>query len=219
MRFAVLCDFDGTIVNVDTCVQILEKYAEEGWRIFDEQYEKGEITLEECLQKEFSTVTFSKALVLNELQKVASVRPNFSQLVQLCKENGFPFMIVSAGLDFVIKHFLKLEGWYNSIPIHAPKAIFTAHGIKLTFPRQFHNTSINFKDDMVTQYKDRGWKVAYIGDGVADYVAAKKADIPFAIKGSKLAELLKKNKIPYNEISDFQQVLESITQMLKNNKF
>ena len=26
MRLAVLCDFDGTLVNIDTCVEILEKF-------------------------------------------------------------------------------------------------------------------------------------------------------------------------------------------------
>jgi 2,3-diketo-5-methylthio-1-phosphopentane phosphatase len=219
LRFAVLCDFDGTIVDVDTCVQILEKYCKEDWKLFDEQYEKGEITLEECLQKQFSTVILSRTLALNELQEAVSVRPNFSQLAQFCRENGFPFIVVSAGLDFVIKHFLKLEGWYNLIPIHAPKARLTTNGIKLAFPQQLHNTSINFKDDIVTQHKELGQKVVYIGDGVADYAAAKKSDIPFAIRSSKLAELLKKNKIPHNEIDDFQQILESITQMLDDKRF
>ena len=53
-------------------------------------------------------------------------------------------------------------------------------------------------------------EVAYIGDGLADYHAARNADFSFAIKGSKLAELLKRDGIPHKEISDFQEVVEII---------
>lgn len=36
MSAVVLCDFDGTITNVDTGELVLHKFAEGDWRIFDE---------------------------------------------------------------------------------------------------------------------------------------------------------------------------------------
>lgn len=210
MTFAVLCDFDGTIVDIDTCVYILEKFAKEDWRIYDEQFEKGEMTLEECLQNQFSTVVVPETRILDEIQIVTKIRIDFAELVKYCKASKLPLVIVSAGLDFVIKHFLELEGWNDFIKVHAPKAICTVNGIKLTFPRLFHNTSISFKDDLVTNYKEQGKKVIYVGDGIADYDATRKSDFPFAVKDSKLARALKKNKIPHTEINDFQKVVETI---------
>lgn len=85
MTFAVLCDFDGTIVDIDTCVYILEKFAGEDWRIYDKQFEKGEMTLEECLQNQFSTVVVPETRILDEIQLVTNVRIDFAELVEYCK--------------------------------------------------------------------------------------------------------------------------------------
>lgn len=210
MTFVVLCDFDGTIVDIDTCVYILEKFAGEDWRIYDEQFEKGEMTLEECLQNQFSTVVVPETRILDEIQLVKNVRIDFAELVEYCEASELRLVIVSAGLDFVIKQFLELEGWNGFIKVYAPKAKCTVDGIKLTFPRLFHNTSVNFKDDLVTHYKEQNKKVVYVGDGIADYDAARKADFPFAIKGSKLARVLKKNRIPHIEMNEFKKVVETI---------
>ena len=43
MSFVVLCDFDGTAVTIDTSVFILQRFAAAEWRVFDEQFEKGEL--------------------------------------------------------------------------------------------------------------------------------------------------------------------------------
>jgi 2-hydroxy-3-keto-5-methylthiopentenyl-1-phosphate phosphatase len=55
----------------------------------------------------------------------------------------------------------------------------------------------------------------YIGDGIGDYHAAGDSDFAFAIKGSKLAELLKKSKTPHEEITDFLQVVEAIKRLTR----
>lgn len=204
----MLCDFDGTIVDIDTCVYLLNQFAEEDWRRYDKQLEREEITLEECLLKQFSTVRASKEQMLDAVQRVTSTRPHFATLVKHCRNHRVPLIVVSAGLDFVIRYFLKREKWDTYIKTHAPKSECTTKGIRLTFPKLLNNTSINFKDDMVTVYKKHGKEVIYIGDGLADYHAAKNADHAFAIKGSKLAELLMRNDIQHKEIDGFQEVVD-----------
>lgn len=207
----VLCDFDGTAVNADTCVVILDKFANEDWRIYDDQLEKGEITLKECLNKQFSTVKVSKARILKELETKAVFRLNFEELVEYCAAHKVPLIFISAGLDFVINHFLKLKGWKGLVKVYAPKAKLTKQGIKFVFPKLSSKTSENFKDDFVKRCKKEGWTVVYIGDGLADYLAAKNADFRFAIKDSKLAELLKKDRVAFTEISDFGEVVAGIS--------
>lgn len=105
MSLVVLCDFDGTAVDIDTCVFILSKFAEAEWKIFDTQFEKGEITLEECLRKQFSLVKAPKAIILEETERVMSARLNFEKLIEYCREHKISLILVSAGLDFVIKDF------------------------------------------------------------------------------------------------------------------
>lgn len=214
MSFVILSDFDGTVVDIDTCVFILNKFAKAEWRKFDDQYEKGEITLEECLQKQFSTVRATETKILEEIEQVTSFRQNFKKLLEYCRAYKFPLILVSAGLDFVIRHLLKLKNWNSLVKVYAPKAECTVNGIKVSFPQLFYNTSVSFKDDLVRFYRKQDKKVVYIGDGLADYHAARNADFSFAIKGSKLAELLKRDKISYKEICDFQEVIETITATL-----
>ncbi len=210
LNLIVMCDFDGTILSIDTCEFILDRFATEDWRIFDRQLEKGEITLEECLRRQFATVRAPKTIILSEIDKVASIRPDFSRLVEYCRRHRLHLILASAGIDFVIRHILSQKGWLGLVRIDAPKAEVIANEMKFDFPALFDKSSVNFKDDRVRHYRKQGMKVIYIGDGIADYEAAKIADFAFAIKSSKLAELLSRNSIPHREISDFREVIEVI---------
>jgi 2,3-diketo-5-methylthio-1-phosphopentane phosphatase len=210
----VLSDFDGTITIVDTAEFVLARFAKGDWQTFDKQYQRGQITLEECLRKQFSFVTASQEEILNELDKVVTFRPNFEKLARYCKKNSIPFMIVSAGLDFVIDYFLKLNDWKGLVETCTAKTQFGANGINFIFPELFDATSANFKQDLVRHYKAQGKKVIYIGDGSADYAAAIEADYPFAIKGSRLAKLCGKRRMRCATITDFMKVVETICEIM-----
>jgi 2-hydroxy-3-keto-5-methylthiopentenyl-1-phosphate phosphatase len=214
MDLVVLCDFDGTITTIDTAEFILARFAQGNWRLFERQFENGEITLEECLNKEFSLMRVSEEQILEELKNVVTFRPSFKKLAEYCKENRIPLIIVSAGLDFVINHFLKLNSCLNLVEVHAAKTAFSADGIRFTFPTLFDRTSDNFKHDMVRHHKSQGRKIVYVGDGSADYAAAKDADYSFAIEGSRLAKLCISRGIPCRNIIDFQDVIEAIRETL-----
>jgi 2,3-diketo-5-methylthio-1-phosphopentane phosphatase len=212
-KVVVLCDFDGTISDVDTAEFVLCTFAQEDWRATEALFEKGKITLEECLRRQFSLVRASREQMLNALEDVATLRLGFDEFARYCKDRGIPLVIVSAGLDFVIKHFLEVKKLKNLATIYAPKSRISADGIKFNFPRRHHRTSVDFKHDLVRRYKSQGFRVVFIGDGHADFAAAKEANLAFAIKGSKLEELCEKEKIPFMSISSFREVLESIRKM------
>ncbi len=214
MTLVVMSDFDGTIVEIDTCVYILNRFAETDWKALDERFERSEITLEECLQSQFSTIKASKAQILHEIEKVTRTRNNFASLIEYCRSKQFQLVLVSAGLDFIINHFLASNGWKHLMIVHAPKAEFSANGIRFTFPRLIDETSANFKEDVVKSYSRKHVNVAYIGDGVSDYPAARRANIPFAIRNSKLAEVLNRNRISHHEIEDFREVIDCIERVL-----
>jgi len=210
MDLVLLCDFDGTVVNIDTAEYLLEKFVEGDWKIFNLHYKREEISLEECMQKQFSMFNVPRCLMLRELEKVVSFRSNFNNLVEFCRIQDFPFIIVSASLDFIIKHFLEQKGLGDSIVVYAAKTIIKNDGNKLTLPKLFDKTSIDFKEDLVKYYKQQGSRVIYIGDGRSDYNAVRNANFSFVIKDSKLADLCKRTGIPHQEINDFQEVIDSI---------
>ena len=178
--------------------------------MLDRQYERGQITLEECLRKQFSMVVATQEEILDELDKAVTFRPNFERLVRYCKRKSIPFVIVSAGLDFVISHFLRQEDWEGLVETCAAKTQFGAGGIEFVFPRLFDKGSVNFKQDLVKHYRAMGKKVIYIGDGSADYAPAMSADYPFAIKGSRLAKLCENQRRNCAFMTDFTDVVETI---------
>jgi 2,3-diketo-5-methylthio-1-phosphopentane phosphatase len=209
-KVVVLCDFDGTTTDVDTAEFVLRTFARGDWRTTEVLFEKGEITLEECLRKQFSLVRASREQILNALEGVATLRPGFEEFARYCKDRGISLVIVSAGLDFVIKHFLEVKNLKNLVTVYVPKSRISADGIEFKFPRRYYGASVDFKHDLVRHYKSQGLRVIFIGDGNADFAAAKEANLAFAIKGSRLEKLCEKEKIPFISISSFREALESI---------
>jgi len=209
----IMCDFDETIVNVDTAEFALERFADPSWRWIEEQFESGKITFEESIRNEFAMIKANEHQILEVLDKVVVFRPNFDKLVESCKKKRLPLTIVSAGLEFCIRHFLGRQDWLEFMEIYAQKATYTPNGYALTFPKSLGTGAINFKDDLVRYHKKQGDRVFYIGDGIGDFPAAREADFAFAIKGSKLAEACRTGKVTHREISDFQEVVDAIDEL------
>jgi 2-hydroxy-3-keto-5-methylthiopentenyl-1-phosphate phosphatase len=213
MDFAVLSDFDGTITEIDTAVIVFNKFINGNWRIFNEQLDRGEITLEQCMREQFSMIKAPKSVILNEKELNISFRPGFEELVYFCKDNQVPFEIVSAGLDFVINHLLEGRGLDGKTKVSAVRTRFTGDGIEMDSLELHDRHSIDFKDDLVNYYKYKGYFVLFIGDGMSDKGAVRSADYVFVIKGSRLAEFCKKEGINHQEMSDFQEVIARIKEM------
>jgi HAD superfamily phosphoserine phosphatase-like hydrolase len=209
LKLAVLSDFDGTVTLNDTFRNVAERFAQGDWMAVDDQYVKGQITLEECLRRQGAMVKASKSQILDELDEVTRFRAGFDNLIDYCKTNHYPLVLVSAGLDFVIKHFLRRQKW-RKMELYAAAAKCTPTGIKFDFPKLKDNRSISLKDDTVRYYKTKADTVAYIGDGRWDLHALRNADLRFAIRNSKLAELCKEQDIQATIVSDFKEMVVSL---------
>ena len=219
MKLAVLSDFDGTVTLNDTFRNVAERFAKGDWMAVDDQYVKGQITLEECLRRQGAMVKASKSQILDELDEVTRFRAGFDNLIDYCKTNHYPLVLVSAGLDFVVKHFLRLQKW-RKMELYAASAKCTPTGIKFDFPKLKDNRSISLKDDTVRYYKTKADTVAYIGDGRWDLHAVRNADLRFAIKNSKLSELCKEQEIQATIVSDFKEMVVSLqSEALKRDRW
>lgn len=210
VRPVVLCDFDGTIVNMDTAEYALRKFAKGNWERYDNQFDEGKITLKQCLEREFALVRASRSEISSEVFKVATLRPNFSRLVDYCNDRHIPLVVVSAGLDFVVKGIINGNGLQDKLKIRVPKTRFTSSGIRFQFPRLKFSSSLSFKDDTVAYYHQLGRLVAYIGDGSPDFAAVKAADLAFTIRNSRLSGLCEKWKVPHIDVRDFAEVVRAL---------
>lgn len=205
-KLVLLSDFDGTVVDIDTGAYVLDEFANRSWRDVEEQFTRGEITFEESLKREFEMINSPMDEILKSVEKAATVRDHFDDVVKCCREKDIEFKLVSGGLDFCIKHILEKN--HLDVDVIAPKTTFTADGLKLEFPKLSDVTCFSFKDDTVRRYQRLGFNVAYVGDGYADYYAIKEADLRFAMNDSVSARLCQTNKISFTEIVDFEPVLK-----------
>jgi 2-hydroxy-3-keto-5-methylthiopentenyl-1-phosphate phosphatase len=210
MSMVVFSDFDGTIINIDTGEYLLSRFAHGDWRTYDDRLERGQTSLEECLTKQFAMVKETEDTLLRAVDSVVSFRPGFEDLVDYCRKEGFPFVVVSGGLDFVITRVLRAKNLLDKVMIVAPKANVTKRGITFQFPKLSQVGSQNFKDELVRSYVIRGIESAYIGDGVSDFAAIAQADVRFAISGSRLSKFCKREGIAFKEVSDFNDVLRNL---------
>ena len=184
----------------------MAQFANGDWRRYDEFYERGEISLEECLRLQYGMIRESKQELLDAIDNVASFRAGFDELLSFAKKKGNSVTIVSAGLDFAIRHLLRRKGVQKQIVVLAPKSKPTPQGITLDFSGLPQGDSSNFKSNVVQSVKASERSVAYIGDGSSDFEAIKEADVRFVIKGSRLDEQCRKDHIVCREITDLEEV-------------
>ena len=215
MKATVFVDFDGTIVNTDTAQIALDLFGDPDWISIDEALERGEVSFEDSLRREFAMLRARPETIIQEVSRRTVLRPNFDRLVEYCKASHLPLKVVSGGLDFCIRHFLDRDDWLKFIEIYAPTSKFTGSGYALTFPRVLASSSTNFKDDLIRREKKNGTRVLFVGNGFGDLSAAKESDFAFAIKGSRLAELCLEHGVPHKEIDDFGQVVGALKQRFR----
>jgi HAD superfamily phosphoserine phosphatase-like hydrolase len=205
--WAVLSDFDGTILKNDLPRLALTRFGRAGWDRLDDEFAADELSLEEIIRKYYSMIAARSLEEITEyIDGFCEFRPGFDLLLRRCRDANIDFTIVSVGLDFCIEHAFATAGL--ALPrLVCPKSSFVpGRGFTLVFPQHRFSTSRDFKEDWVDYYKSRGCSVVYMGDGMGDFHAASKADEVFAIKGSQLDEMCTERKILHRSITTFAPV-------------
>jgi len=207
----IVSDFDGTIVDTDLVEYLLDQYGGGDWRRFDDLYERGEISLEECLRQQYVMIREPRQKLLDAVDRVATFRAGLDDLLDFSAKKGISFTIASAGLDFVIGHLLRQKKVRNQIRVLAPRSKPTSRGIVLDFSRLPMGDSSNFKCNIVRSITAEGSEVAYIGDGISDLDGIKAANVRFAIKGSRLAERCGRDGITCHQVVSLKEVAGYLT--------
>jgi 2-hydroxy-3-keto-5-methylthiopentenyl-1-phosphate phosphatase len=215
--WAVLTDFDGTIAEQDLAEVILARFADPEWKQYNERLSEGRLSVEESVTGQYSMIEArTQKEMVEYARSVYRLRPGFGEFLAECRSRGIPFAIVSAGLDFCIRDTFRTSGLPLPRLICPRSSFVPLKGVTLTFPRRRSAISRDFKDDAVIGYRRGGYRVVYVGDGAGDINAADRADIVFAVKGSRLERMCVGRKIPYRPMSTFR-TLSSFVKRLKTS--
>jgi len=214
-RPVVVSDFDGTLTKNDLGALTLKRFGASGWERYDELFENGQITLDECLRKQSAMIRArSQEEILDYISRFSRFRPGAVRLLDQCRRGRIEFVVASAGIDFCIRHAFRLNE--QPMPrLYCPSTEFTRHGLRIVMPSRLPNTGNpgtnaprhgNFKQSLVASYQSQGRKVIYIGNGMTDVPPASIANKVFAINGSSLEAACAQRGIPHSPIRTFLPV-------------
>ena len=196
MTFIV--DFDGTISLKDTLDELLNIHADVKWKIFEERWEKGEISARTCLQEQLRLINLSLEEFNHFIDQI-DLDPDFPLfLAEVTPKTEV--IIVSDGLDYVIKRKLVA---FPRLKIFSSTLHWTSHGFNLEFPyAQPDCASATCKTAIANLYPK---PTILIGDGRSDYCLAKEADLVFAKKS--LIKFCEAHHLPHIPFKTFQDII------------
>jgi len=186
LPIAVLCDFDGTISARDTVMALYARFGNDHCRDLNRKWVLGEISSQQEMEGCLGSSTATRAEIENALDTVP-IDPSFPAFLCWCSAHGYPFAIVSDGIEYAIRHVLGRYG-VHGLKVFANRMLFEHDGIRFESP-WFHPTvplrGVS-KLHIIRDYQAQGYRIVFIGDGLSDLEALGAADFVFA-KGKLLS--------------------------------
>lgn len=203
-RWLWAVDFDGTVTVQDTLELLTGRHAPEAHAAAEEALVAGEITLEECIRREFAPIRGDHDALVAEAVAETRVRPGFAGFVQAARAAGHRVVVISSGFASIIRPVLEGAG-VSDVELIANDIRFTPAGGVVTFAdgAVCDVCGERCKRPRVAAL-DGALPVAYMGDGWSDRCAAMAADLRFA--RASLARFLAAQGIPYVQFDDFDRV-------------
>lgn len=207
VRYAFLCDFDGTIAPHDIGAGFIRNFSPgldaereallAAWR-------DGKIGSRELTEAECRMVRVSEPEAM-EFADRFTIDPGFAPFAREVTARGDRIRVVSDGFDFYIRRLLGVAG-LASLPCSSNRLRFEESGVTPEFPHAGRGCGRcgNCKGAEVAQAHQEGFRVVMVGDGFSDRCAARVADHVMA-RGA-LAEWCEASGIAFEPFADFAEV-------------
>ncbi len=214
----VFCDFDGTITLADVTDRILEQLAAPGWRRFEQMWEDGLMGSRECLERQLALVETTPK-VLDALIDSIPIDPGFAAFCRFVQTNAIPFVIVSEGLDYVIRRILHHCGVQkrvrNGTHFFSSAVRLNQGRLSLRFPHALASCThgcATCKPLVIQRLRAHHWPLLYVGDGLSDRHAVREADFVYA--RPMLLSYCRDNGIPSRAFRTFEDLQCALAEWL-----
>ena len=204
----IVVDFDGTITERDTLVDIVQEQAPDVFEQVEEDLQAGRISLRECIAREFQAVRGPHDEIVARAVSRVRVRAGFPDLVASAQSAGHRVVVVSSGFESIIRPVLQRED-VPAVDVVAHDVRFAPDGSAVEFRHGEICTVCDqeCKRSVVDGLRDGG-TVVYVGDGYSDRCAALAADRVFARR--ELAAYLDADGVGYEPFEDFVGIREAL---------
>jgi 2,3-diketo-5-methylthio-1-phosphopentane phosphatase len=216
-KIAVLCDFDGTVAQDDVGNLLFRTFSRNGDSLeVVERWKRGEISSRECLEQEAALASCCP----EELRSFTLARrldPYFKDFHDFARQRGMEVVVLSDGLDYYIEQMLVRNG-LGGVEFYANRMRHQGTSLRVEFP--WHNllacTDCGCcKTHHLFRYRNQGYYIVYVGNGLSDRCPCESADLVFA-KGELLEHCRAKN-IACVEFRNFRDVEREVLQRLVLN--
>lgn len=181
-RRVIISDFDGTMVVGDVTDGLCQRYVphvRQEMRRLSRLWQERRISGREFTTRYYEAMDLRKHQVDAFLPSV-EVCPGLDDLLQAARDLGWEFLVLSGGFDYYIREILGRRG---PAPAHVANRLIFAEdgGIRV----EFHNeddpactlrkpSCDGCKPLVWDAWKARGYRIAYVGDGLSDYCVADR---------------------------------------------
>lgn len=214
-------DFDGTLVEPNVAIILVEEFARDGKRVahqIDEELHSGRITLREAWERQVALLPGDRMEEMAQWSvRNTPFRNGADDLLRLLHRHKVPTAIVSGGLDFYITPILKHAG--IDLPVYSDVlTLVPPDGLALSHPYGHATCRLCgiCKAQTVREQAADGRRSIFAGDGSTDKFAAEVADIVFARR--RLKNYCEQSGIPHYPFEDFGPVTEQIRRWLEDGE-
>jgi 2,3-diketo-5-methylthio-1-phosphopentane phosphatase len=211
---AILCDFDGTVAQDDVGNLLFGTFTRNGQSSeVVRLWKTGKISSRECLEREAELARVDET----RLERFVSKRrldPYFKDFHDFATRRGMTVAIMSDGLDFYIERMLIRNG-LGHIEFFSNHLTIDGERLSVDFP---HYDKLDCTDcgccktSHLLRFKEQGYYVVYVGDGLSDRCPCESADMVFA-KGD-LKRHCEANHIDHVVFENFRDVEREVLERI-----
>lgn len=211
-NMAVLIDFDGTITDKDTNVELFNKKGDIKLNLMElnKSEESKDMTHLDKMNFIFDHIKIREEEYEDFILSNFKLTDGFKEFYDKLKEYNIPVAIISGGFKNGIDVFFKKHG-IEGLDVYAHELEFNDRDIRINFygdPMDCceNGPCGNCKILRYEEFKELKDNIVFIGDGFTDRWVASRAEILFA--KSDLIKFCEDNKIDYIEWNDFNDISE-----------
>lgn len=215
----VVLDFDGTLVDPNVAILLVEEFAENGREVaheIDRLLHEGTMGLREAWQRQAALLPGGR---LDEMARFVRervpLRHGAREFLSLAERHEVPVTVVSGGLEFYIREVLEREGL--ALPVRSDQLVVNTAGEARVVHPYGHPTCRLCgicKAMIVEAHGDApSTRTVFIADGTTDRYGAEVADVVFARR--RLFAYCRDAGIPCFPFEDFSPVTEQFRRWLE----
>jgi 2-hydroxy-3-keto-5-methylthiopentenyl-1-phosphate phosphatase len=215
MLGTVYVDFDGTIAPTDPTDTVFDRFCDPSWRNIEREWQQGLRTARDCMARQVDLLRAAPE-ALDELLRTFAIDPQFPRFVDLCRRWQLQVVVLSDGMDRVVRHVLRGAGM--DLPLFANRLQWLGGDRwKLGFPYARGDCAASLGNCKCghRQLPRRASIEITVGDGRSDFCIAQRSQ--YVLAKGQLAAHCQSQKIPHWPITDFSDATAVLRGWLASN--